>query len=168
MMEKRKHEWLRATAHLEEETPTDLRFPVYGQLHALNLHAQSLVDVLGEIGKRLSPNGDRTLHYQYLVQFLRACVTSDLLDHMAGIEQTEEWIFENLGREQKKKQGDPDDVYIDVRERETERLRLGLSPKVRFLNEEAEILDRAPEPKGNIARRKPAGSNRRSAGTPNG
>jgi hypothetical protein len=167
MMEERKHEWLQATAHLEEEAPAVLRFPVYGQIHALNLHAQSLVDVLGEIGKRLSPKGDRTLRYQYLVQFLRACVTSDLLDHMAGIEQTEEWIFERLEREQKKKQGDPDDVYIDVRERETERLRLGLLPKVRFLNEEAKNFDRAPEAKGKIARRKSARSNRRSAETPN-
>jgi hypothetical protein len=88
MMEERKREWIKATAHHDEEASAVLRFPVYGHLHALNLHAQSLVDILIEIGKILDAKGERTLHYQYLVQLLRACVTSDILDRMAGIESS--------------------------------------------------------------------------------
>lgn len=135
IMEERKREWIEATAHHEAEPSPVLRFPVYGHLHALNCHAQSLVDILSEIGTILATNGERTLDYQYQVQLLRACVTGDVLDRMAGIEHTEAWIFESLRRDQEKKLRDPDDVYIDVRQREAERIRMGRPPRIRFLDE---------------------------------
>ena len=134
MSDERSREWLDATAHLEEDAPFTLRFPIYGHLHALNLHAQSMIDALGEIGR--SMHCDDMAYYLTLVQFTRSMVTGDVLDHMSGVEDTEEWIFDTLQCEEERKLHDPEDVYIHVRRREAERVALGMPPRIRFLDEE--------------------------------
>lgn len=136
MPEERSREWLDATAHLEEDTSSTLRFPIYGPLHALNLHAQSTVDTLRQIGNCMRREGDLA-YYVTLVQFTRSMVTADVLDHMSGIENTGEWIFDTLRREEERKLRDPEDVYIYVRRREAERIVLGMPPRIRFLDDES-------------------------------
>jgi hypothetical protein len=153
--EERKRAWYRATAHLDEGPPV-LRFPLYEHLYSFNLYAQKLVDAMGEISVRLSTSPEDSLYHQFLVQQLRASVTSDVLDHMSGIEHTEEWLFESLRRVEEKKLRDPDDVYLVVREREMARRREGQPPRVRFVDEET-IAKKTPKAKsGGIAVRRSA------------
>jgi hypothetical protein len=168
IMEERKLAWIQATAHHEAEPSAILRFPVYGHLHALNCHAQSLVEVLSKIGASLDINSERTLDYQYLVELLRASVTGDILDGMAGIEHTEAWIFESLRKDQEKKLRDPDDVYIDVRQREAERVRMGHPPQIRFLAETPQARDlRSPESDRKLSQ-KTSKTKDKTGGVPNG
>ena len=54
---------------------------------------------------------------------------------MAGVEQTEAWLHQSQRRVEEEKLRDPDDVYISVRQREAERLRQRLSPRIQFLDE---------------------------------
>jgi hypothetical protein len=54
---------------------------------------------------------------------------------MAGVEHTEAWLFQTQQRSEEEKLRDPDDVYITVREREAERIKMGLPPRIRFLDE---------------------------------
>jgi hypothetical protein len=73
-----------------------------------------------------------------LIQQARAGVTGHILAHMNGVEITEEWIFGSLRRTEEKDLRDPDDVYFEVRDREAERIRQGLSPRIQFLDEQRE------------------------------
>jgi hypothetical protein len=109
---------------------------LYEHLYFLNLYAQKLVDVMAEIGAKLDIPSEDALYHQYVVQQVRASVTSDVLDHMFDIEHTEEWLFESLRRVEEKKLRDPDDVYLSVREIEAERMREGHPPRIRFLDDE--------------------------------
>ena|ERR1700761_3283820 len=133
--EERRREWDRATVHLDEG-PSGLRFPLYEQLCSLNLYAQKLVDVIAEIVARLNIPSEDALYHQYLVQKVRAAITSHVLEYMFDVEHTEEWLFETLCRVEENKLRDPDDVYLSVREREAERVREGHPPRIQFLADE--------------------------------
>jgi hypothetical protein len=52
------------------------------------------------------------LNHQSLIQYVRAAVSSDLLESMAGIEHTDAWLFESQRRIEEKNFRDPDDVYF--------------------------------------------------------
>ena len=56
------------------------------------------------------------------------------LHHMNDVEVTEEWLFERQRVTEENKLRDPDDVYISVRQREAERIGLGLPPRIQFLD----------------------------------
>lgn len=140
--EQRAREWFEATAHLESGEPLLMRYPIYAHLHDLNLHAQRTVDALGEIGKALNSEFDSTTYCQAMVQYARSLATSDVFDRMLGVEETEAWIFGTIRGEEEAKLRDPDDIYIHVRRRETERIAQGMPPRIRFLTEK-EI---APKP----------------------
>jgi hypothetical protein len=58
-----------------------------------------------------------------------------ILTAMTEIEQTEAFLFHAQRQLEEKKFVDPDDVYFKVREREDERKKQGLPPRVRFLKE---------------------------------
>jgi hypothetical protein len=115
--EEREREWQEAVRHAGTGTPP-LRFPVYEDLYFLNVYAQRMVDLLNEI-----------------VQYVRASASHERLSAMAGIEQTEAWLFESQRRGEEKSRRDPDDVYFLVRDREMERIQQGLSPRIRFLDD---------------------------------
>jgi hypothetical protein len=59
----------------------------------------------------------------------------DIVESMAGVEHTEAWLFQSQQRSEEEKLRDPDDVYITVRQRETERIKMGLPPRIRFMDE---------------------------------
>ncbi|HTF67384.1 MAG TPA: hypothetical protein VK638_32365, partial [Edaphobacter sp.] len=50
------------------------------------------------------------------------------------VEHTEAWLFQTLQHQEEKKFVDPDDVYFEVRDREAERGKQGLSPRIEFLD----------------------------------
>jgi hypothetical protein len=120
-----------------------LRFPVYEHLYFLNDYSQRLVDLIREITGKFGISPHDALFHESLIQQVRAGVSGDVLDRMRGVEITDEWIFGSLRREEEKDLRDPDDVYIDVRNREQERIKNGLAPRIRFLDETPEIKSRA-------------------------
>jgi hypothetical protein len=63
-------------------------------------------------------------------------VSCDTAEYMAGIEHTDARLFECQKRNEEKKLRDPDDVYLLVRDRELERVKQGLSPRIRFLDDQ--------------------------------
>jgi hypothetical protein len=132
----REQAWRVAVQFAETGTPS-LRFPVYEQLYSLNIYSQRLVDLVKEITGKFAIHPEKSLYHQSMIQQVRAGVTSDILAHMNGVEVTEEWLFESLRWEEEKGFRDPDDVYFEVREREQERIKKGLPPRIRFLDEEA-------------------------------
>jgi len=112
-----------------------LRFPVYEDLYLLNVYAQSMVDQLNEITEKFSLNQEASTYHQCLIQYVRASVSRELLEFMAGIEHTDAWLFESQRKVEEKSFRDPDDVYSLVRKREQERLQQGLPPRIRFLDD---------------------------------
>jgi hypothetical protein len=59
----------------------------------------------------------------------------EIVESMAGVEHTEAWLFQSQQRSEEEKLRDPDDVYITVRQREAERIKMGLSPRIGFIDE---------------------------------
>ncbi len=138
----REQEWRNAMQHAGTGAPP-LRFPVYEDLYFLNVYSQRLVDLIREITGKFGISPHDALFHESLIQQVRAGVSGDVLDRMHGVEITDEWIFGSLRREEEKGFRDPDDVYIDVRKREEERIKKGLVPRIRFLDEKPEIKNRA-------------------------
>jgi hypothetical protein len=98
----RRRAWYSATAHLDGGV-VGLRFPIYEHLYQLNLYAQKLFDLVGEISERLNVPLDDARYHQYLIQQVRSAVTSDVLDQMGDIEHIEGWLFESLRRARKER-----------------------------------------------------------------
>ena len=132
--EERERAWHEAVRHTGTGTPP-LRFPIYEDLYLLNVHAQSMLDQLNEISSKFSLNQETSVYHQCLIQYVRASASRELLEFMAGIEDTDAWLFESQRRGEEKNLRDPDDVYSLVRDREQERLQQGLPPRIRFLDD---------------------------------
>src|ERR1700733_5604339 len=95
-----------------------LRFPVYEPLYLLNVHAQKIVELLGELSGRFAICSAFMPYRQAMIQYVRASVSQDIADWMNGVEQTEAWLHQNQQRVEEEKIRDPDDVYTSVRLRE--------------------------------------------------
>ena len=132
--DKRQQEWQDAVRHAGTGTPP-LRFPVYEQLYQYNLCAEKMVELLEELSSKFAIEPKALLYHQSLIQYARAVISLDIVESMAGVEHTEAWLFQTQQRSEEEKLRDPDDVYITVRRREAERIRMGLPPLVRFLDE---------------------------------
>jgi hypothetical protein len=140
----REQSWSRALANTGTGDPP-LRFPVYECLYQINVHAQGLVDALRTVSDRFSINQTWSVYQQSLVQYVRAAATRNIMDAMSEVEHTEAWLFQTLQHREEKKFRDPDDVYFEVRDREAERVKRGLSPRIRFLDEKTKAQSR-PKP----------------------
>ena len=132
--DKRQQEWQDAVRHAGTGTPP-LRFPVYEHLYQYNLCAEKMVELLEELSSKFAIE-PKALHYhQSLIQYARAVISLDIVESMAGVEHTEAWLFQTQQRSEEEKLRDPDDVYITVRRREAERMKMGLPPRIRFLDQ---------------------------------
>ena len=130
----RERVWYDAVRHAGTGDP-QLRFPVYEHLYLLNVYAQRMVELLEELSRKFAVNTESLPYYQSLIQFVRASASHGLIDFMAGVEQTEAWLHQSQRRVEEEKLRDPDDVYVSVRQREAERLRQRLPPRIQFLND---------------------------------
>jgi hypothetical protein len=136
--EERERAWHDAVRHAGTGTPP-LRFPVYEHLYSLNIYAQKMVDILKEVSTRFALNRETSLYHQALIQQVRAAASRELLDSMSEIEHTEAWLFQSQRHVEEKKLYDPDDVYLQVRELEVERINQGFQPRIEFLDEKLAI-----------------------------
>jgi hypothetical protein len=64
------------------------------------------------------------------IEELRAGVNADLIEELANRERRDEGRFWKRRRAYEKKLDDPDDVYINVEQRERERRKRGLPPRI--------------------------------------
>jgi len=131
--DKRQQEWQDAVQHAGTGTPP-LRFPVYEHLCQFNLCAQKMVELLDELSSKFAVDPDARLYHQSMIQYVRASISLEIVESMAGVEHTETWLFQSQQRSEEEKLRDPDDVYITVRQREAERAQMGLPPRIRFTN----------------------------------
>jgi hypothetical protein len=143
--EERESAWHDAVRHAETGTPP-LRFPVYEHLYSLNVSAQKMVDLLKEVSGKFALNRETSLYHQSLIQYVRAASSRELLDSMSEIEHTEAWLFQSQRHVEEKKLHDPDDVYLQVREREIERIDQGFQPRIEFLDEKLAAKNRTTKP----------------------
>jgi hypothetical protein len=130
----RQQEWQDALRHAGTGTPP-LRFPVYEHLYQFNLCAQKMVELLEELSNKFAIDPEALLYNQSLIQSVRAAISLDIVESMTGVEHTEAWLFQSQQRSEEEKLRDPDDVYITVHQREAERIKMGLPPRIRFLDE---------------------------------
>ena len=131
--ERRQQEWQDAVDRAGTGT-TPLRFPVYEHLYQFNLCAQKMVDLLEKLSNQFGIDPEARLYHQSLIQYLRASISLDIVEQMAGVEHTEAWLFQSQQRSEEGKLRDPDDVYITVGQREAERIKMGLPPRIRFMD----------------------------------
>jgi hypothetical protein len=89
--EERERAWREAVRHAGTGT-SPLRFSFYKHLYFV--YAQKLVDLLRELID-FSHNRETSLYHQSSIQYVRAVVSRDLLESMAGIEHTDAWLFES-------------------------------------------------------------------------
>ena len=132
--DKRQQEWQDAVHHAGTGTPP-LRFPVYEHLCQFNLCAQKMVELLDELSSKFAVDPDARLYHQSMIQYVRALISLEIVEQMSGVEQTEAWLFGSQQRSEEENLRDPDEVYIIVRQREAERIKLGLPPRIRFIDE---------------------------------
>ena len=143
--DERERLWHIAMAHAGEGTPP-LRFPVYKCLYLINVYSQKLVDLQDEACNRLGVEHESLVHYQSLIQGVRAGASQDIVSFMNDVELTEEWLFERLRMNEERKFRDPEDAYLEVKRQEAERAEKGLPPRVQFFkdaNEDSESDDRS-------------------------
>jgi hypothetical protein len=107
--EEREQAWYQATRHTESGT-LSLRFPVYEHIYLLNIYAQKLVDLIQTLSEH-SALDDYFLHHQFLIQYVRASISGEVLNSISEIERTEAWLFDALRREEERKleSDDPDE-----------------------------------------------------------
>ena len=133
--DERERDWRIAITHAGEGA-IPLRFPVYEALYLINLHAQKLVDLFEDVSDRFGIDRDSFEYHQSLIQLARSAVSQSITEHMHDVETTDEWLFDRQRDAAEKELRDPEDVYITVRRREAERARLGLAPRIQFLDPE--------------------------------
>ena len=132
--DKREQEWQDAVRHAGTGTPP-LRFPVYEHLYQFNLCAQKMVELLEELSNKFAIDPEALLYNQSLIQSVRSVISLDIVESMAGVEHTEAWLSQTQQRSEEEKLRDPDNVYITVRQREAEGMKMGLPPRIQFMDE---------------------------------
>jgi hypothetical protein len=143
--EEREREWREAIRHAGSGEPP-LRFPIYEHLYLLDVYTQKLVDLQKEISGKFGIGQEDSLYHQFFIEQVRSSISCNVVEHMAGVEHTDAWLFESLRRIEEKKLRDPDDVYFHVREREVERINQGLPPRIQFLDEKLAIRRKVDQP----------------------
>jgi hypothetical protein len=129
----REQEWQDAVRHAGTGTPP-MRFPVYEHLYQFNLCAEKMVELLEGLSNKFSIDPEALLYHQSMIQYVRALISLEIVEQMAGVEQTEAWLFGSQQRSEEENLRDPDEVYIIVRQREAERIKLGLPPRIQFID----------------------------------
>ena len=106
---------------------------IYESLFLLNEGMDHVITLLREIEK--FPFADKQSVQCAIVEIeeVRCDMNADFTEKLADRERFDEGRFWKQRREFEKKWRDPDDVYIDVQQREEERKKRGLPPRVGVL-----------------------------------
>lgn len=103
---------------------------IYESLFLLNQGVDYVVALLRGMEKFPFAHKDNLQCGQARIEEVRADVNADFAEHLMDSERHDEGRFWKQRRAYEKKWRDPDDVYLSVEEREEERKKQGLPPRV--------------------------------------
>ena len=103
---------------------------LYESLFLWNQGVDQLVATLRGMEKLPLADKESLQVAQLTVEEVRADVNADFVEEMAEMERIDEGRFWKQKRAYEKKWRDPDDVYLNVEEREQERKQQGLPPRI--------------------------------------
>ncbi len=103
---------------------------IYESLYLFNQGVDRVVAVLRGMEKFPFADKESLQSAQAEIEQVRCDMNADFAEHLANSERFDEGRFSKQRRDYEKQWRDPDDVYIDVEQREEERKRQGLPPRV--------------------------------------
>ena len=103
---------------------------LYESLFLWNQGVDQLVATLRSMEKLPFADKESLQTAQLTVEGVRADVNADFAEELVDLERLDEGRFWKQKRAHEKKWRDPDDVYIDVEQREEERKKQGLPPRI--------------------------------------
>jgi hypothetical protein len=103
---------------------------IYESLFLWNQGVDHVVAVLRGMEKLSCADKESLQSAQVEIEEVRADVNADFVEELVDLERVDEGRFWKQKRAYEKKWRDPDDVYIDVEQREDERKKQGLPPRI--------------------------------------
>jgi hypothetical protein len=110
---------------------------IYEYLFLLNQKLQETVQILKQLEKCPWLRRDFLRSFQVEVEDLRAPTNFEVIEHLSDREQHDWAHFGKLRREWDRQFEDPDDVYLKAEQREKERGKQGLPPRLGIIPHEA-------------------------------
>jgi hypothetical protein len=110
---------------------------IYEYLFLLNQKLQETVQILKQLEKCPWLRRDFLRSFQVEVEDLRAQTNFEVIEHLSDREQHDWAHFGKLRREWNRQFEDPDDVYLKAEQREKERGKQGLPPRLGIIPHEA-------------------------------
>ena len=109
---------------------------IYEYLFLLNPKLQETVQILKQLEKCPWLRRDFLRSFQVEVEGLRAQTNFEVIEHLSDREQHDWAHFGKLRREWDRQFEDPDDVYLKAEQREEERRKQGLPPRLGIIPHE--------------------------------
>jgi hypothetical protein len=113
-----------------QPVPNSPKLRVYEYLFLINQKLQETVQILKQLEKCPWLRRDFLRSFQIQVEDLRAQTNFEVIEHMSDREQRDWAHFGRLRREWDRQFEDPDDVYLKAEDREEERRKQGLPPRL--------------------------------------
>ena len=123
--------------------PRSPKLRIYEYLFLLNQKLQEAVQILKRLEKCPWLRRDFLRSFQIEVEDLRAQTNFEVIEHMSDREQHDWAHFGKLRREWDRQFEDPDDVYLKAEQREEERRKKGLPPRLGIIPHEAIAAEEA-------------------------
>jgi hypothetical protein len=117
--------------------PRSPKLRIYEYLFLLNQNLQEAVQILRRLEKCPWLRRDFLRSFQVEVEDLRAQTNFEVLEQMSDREQHDWAHFGKLRRAWDRQFEDPDDVYLKAEQREEERRKRGLPPRLGVIPHEA-------------------------------
>jgi hypothetical protein len=117
--------------------PRSPKLRIYEYLFLLNQKLQETVQILKQLEKCSWLRRDFLRSFQIEVEDLRAQTNFEVIEHLSEREQHDWAHFGKLRREWDRQFEDPDDVYLEAEQREDERRKWGLPPRLGVIPHEA-------------------------------
>jgi hypothetical protein len=118
---------------LRQPSASSPKLKIYKSLFLLNERVDHVVALLRDMEKLPFPERKSLQHAVVEIEEVRCDVNADFTEKLADSERFDEGRFWKQRREYENRWRDPDDVYIDVQQREKERKKLGLPPRLGVL-----------------------------------
>jgi hypothetical protein len=120
-----------------QPVPHSPKLRIYEYLFLFNQKLQETVQILKQLEKSPWLRRDFFRSFQIEVEDLRAQTNFEVIEHMSDREQHDWAHFGKLRRKWDKQFEDPDDVYLRAEQREEERRKHGLPPRLGIIPHEA-------------------------------
>jgi hypothetical protein len=119
-----------------QPTPRSPKLRIYEYLFLLNQKFQETIQILRQLEKCVWLRRDFLRSFQIEVEDLRAQTNFEVIEHMSDREQHDWAHFGKLRRSWDRKFEDPDVVYLKTKQREEERRKQGLPPRLGIIPHE--------------------------------